>query len=321
LASPSSASTDPRRVRVSRGGVATLNLLIQEESLEISNFRNITNQPYQCRACCKLFDRKARLQDHLNQWTSHRKSTGYFCYFCCISFNCEEKEEYMRHLLNHVGKDSPFLCIHCRMEFGNMTAFVRHRTGTCHQFEETENLASHGVNSSSQTDVVDSFLEQLDDNQKDRLQSFLTLLKTHQCGCCLRSYSRTNELKNHHNLFPEHIGSMVYQCHFCEEPFPKKERMEYLRHLLPHFGEEKPYFCRGCKVFCSSMNQLSKHRRSDECKLNRGKLIVSADSCVGMQSNPSSKENGNVECVCKTTFPSRLDLLIHVTKCDGRSKI
>jgi hypothetical protein len=67
LASPSSASTDRRRVRVSRGGGATLNLLIQEESLEISNFRNITNQPYQCRACCKLFDRKARLQDHLNQ--------------------------------------------------------------------------------------------------------------------------------------------------------------------------------------------------------------------------------------------------------------
>ncbi|XP_049893940.1 zinc finger protein 771-like, partial [Epinephelus moara] len=171
---------------------------------------NTGKKPLKCDVCGKVFERKSKLQRHLN---SHTSEKPFSCKTCGKRFS--DTSALNTHIRTHTG-EKPYLCKTCGKRFSDASVLKRHMTihtgekpYTCkvcgRAFRRNDDLLGHMRTHSGE--------------------------KPYTCKVCGRAFGRSDVLLVHTRT---HSGEKPYTCKTCGRHFRSSSNLTI--HMRTHTG-------------------------------------------------------------------------------------
>lgn len=181
----------------------------------------LSDKPYQCMLCQKIFDQKNVYQSHLR---SHGKEgeDPYRCNICSKTFAVPAR--LTRHFRTHTG-EKPYQCEYCNKSFSVKENLSVHRR-------------IHTKERPYKCDVCERAFEH--SGKLHRHMRIHTGERPHKCSVCAKTFIQSGQLVIHMRT---HTGEKPYVCKACGKGFTCSKQLKV--HTRTHTGE-KPYKCEVC---------------------------------------------------------------------------
>uniref|UniRef100_A0A1A9W9U2 Protein krueppel n=1 Tax=Glossina brevipalpis TaxID=37001 RepID=A0A1A9W9U2_9MUSC len=279
-----------------------------------------STKSHECKVCCKKYNTKSMLDEHMNAHTGLRP---YKCSECSKDF--ASKYTLQAHMKIHTERNRPFQCDQCEKAFLNQQNLNQHKKlhvpfkafkcEVCSKsFITQHSLNVHLIVHSGQK----PFLCRICGKAFARRPEIKDHERTHtgerpfQCDLCPMAFAQRSNLNTHKKN--THFNEKQHKCNQCERSF-KRRRLLYYHVLAVHTGE-RPHKCNICGAGFVYPEHYKKHML-----IHSGTKPFACEVC-GKQFNSRDNRNAHrfvhsdkkpYECMeCGAGFMRKPLLLAHM---------